>query len=145
MNKDEVYKMLNRNPVFFLATVDHSVPRVRGMMLYRADENGLVFHTGTMKDLYRQVGDNPAAELCFWDARQNLQVRVSGLLEIVDDNDLKEEIAAHPSRELLQEWKNSGTTQEFYNAFVVMRMTGGKVKTWTMATNFSSGDEIVLD
>ena len=145
MNKEKIYAMLNQNIVFFLATVDGNVPRVRGMMLYRADRDGIVFHTGTMKDLYRQVCANPAAELCFWDARQNLQVRVSGRLELVEDNALKDEIAAHPSREFLQEWKNSGTTQEFYDTFVVMRMTGGKAKTWTMETNLLPGHEVTLD
>lgn len=145
MNKEEIYAMLNQNIVFFLATVDGDVPRVRGMMLYRADKDGIVFHTGTVKDLYRQVCANPAAELCFWDAQQNLQVRISGRLEIVDDNALKDEIAAHPSRKFVQEWKNSGEAQDFYNTFAVMRMTGGKAKIWTMETNFVSGDEIALD
>lgn len=145
MNKDEIYAMMNSNIVFFLATLDADAPRVRGMMLYRADRDGIVFHTGTMKDIYRQVRANPAAELCFWDARQNLQVRVSGQLEIVDDTALKEEIAAHPSRGFVKEWKDSVGTEEFYKTFVVMRMTGGKAKTWTMASNFDSATPIALD
>ncbi len=31
-----------------------------GILLYGADENGLVFHTGKMKDLYRAIEREPA-------------------------------------------------------------------------------------
>ena len=59
MGKKHVFEIINRNPVMFLATIDGSEPRVRGMMLYKADESGIVFHTGPQKDVYRQIIENP--------------------------------------------------------------------------------------
>jgi uncharacterized pyridoxamine 5'-phosphate oxidase family protein len=46
MNKQEMLELMRSNPAFYLATVDGDQPRVRGMLLYKADENGLVFHSG---------------------------------------------------------------------------------------------------
>lgn len=40
MTKNEIYTFMNSNPVFHLATVENDQPRVRGMLLFRADEKG---------------------------------------------------------------------------------------------------------
>ena len=102
---------MGNNPGFHLATIDGDFPRVRGMFLFRADSNGIIFHTGAFKDLYSQVLACPNVELCF--NEQNTQVRVSGCLEIIDDNALKDEIVNHPSRAFLQGWRNSMAAEEF--------------------------------
>ena len=78
MNKVEILDFLNSNPVCHLATIDGDQPRVRGMLMYRADENGILFHTGSFKDLYKQMQQNPNVELCFSSADSSKQVRVSG-------------------------------------------------------------------
>lgn len=85
MNKNEILAFLNKNQVCHLATIDDKTPRVRGMMLYRADDNGVLFHTGRMKDLYKQLQANPNVELCSNDFENNVQVRVSGTVEFVKD------------------------------------------------------------
>lgn len=36
------------------------------MFLYRADENGIIFHTASTKDVYAQIKRNPKAEMCFF-------------------------------------------------------------------------------
>ncbi len=144
MTSQEILELINRNPVIHLATVEDDQPRVRGMLLYKADESGIVFHSGTMKDVYRQVVNNPNVELCFNDFTNNVQVRVSGKLEIVDDNNLKDEICAHPSRPFLREWVESSTLQDFYKVFVVFRLKNGTATTWTMETNFAPKEYIQL-
>lgn len=144
MQKQQLFDLMNNNPVFSLATVDGGLPRMRNLLLYRADENGILFHTGTFKDLYRQVLNNPHAELCFYDPGRNIQVRVSGILEIVDNNDLKDEISSHPSRAFLQGWKESGPLQDFYSAFIVFRMRDGKAVVWTMENNLAPKQGIDL-
>lgn len=54
--------MMNGSPVMHLATVDENgQPHVRGILMYKADENGIVFHTGEFKALYKQLLNNPAA------------------------------------------------------------------------------------
>jgi pyridoxamine 5'-phosphate oxidase len=144
MIKKEIFELMVNNPVFFLATVEDNQPRVRGMLLYQGDEDGIVFHTGTMKDVYRQVQKNPKVELCFNDFKRGIQVRVSGELEEVDNNKLKDEILEHPTRQFLKPWKESGELKDFYQTFVVFRLKNGIATTWTMEKNFMPKDEITL-
>lgn len=102
MNKSEIFSFLNANPMFHLATTEGDKPHVRAMLLYRADEDGIVFHTGTMKDVNKQLLANPEVELCFNDYQNNMQVRVSGSVELVDDLEFKKEIVEN--RAFLKPW-----------------------------------------
>jgi Pyridoxamine-phosphate oxidase len=138
MTKSEIYKLMNENPAFHLATIDGDQPRVRGMLLYRADENGIIFHTGAMKDLYAQIMKNPKAELCFFG--EGVQVRVSGILEKTGDKQLREEIYAHPTRKFLQAWKENGID----GMLQVFILRNGTAVTWTMETNFDAKNPIQL-
>lgn len=127
-----------KNPVFHLATVEGDQPRVRGMLLFRADEKGIIFHTASSKDVYSQLKQNPKAELCFNSPER--QVRVTGELVEVIDEQLKEEIFNHPSRKFLQAWKENGVE----GMLRIFRMEKGSAVEWTMATNFSPKDAIEL-
>jgi len=144
MTKAQIFQLITNNPAFRLATVDGNKPRVRGMLIYRADENGIIFHSGANKDIYKQVLANPNAELCFNDFATGTQVRVSGRLEIVEDTALKDEISNHPSREFLQPWKNSVSLDEFYKGLIVFNLKGGTAVVWTFQTNFAPKVEIQL-
>ena len=138
MNKEELFALMNENPVFYLATTDGDQPRVRGMFLFRADENGIIFHTGAMKDLYQQITANPKAELCFFG--KGVQVRVSGILEKSEDPVLREEIYTHPTREFLRAWKESGIDSQLQ----VYVLRHGSAVVWTMETNFLPKSPIAL-
>ena len=138
MNEKEIYALMNANPVFHLATTEGDQPRVRGMLLFRADENGLIFHTASTKDVYVQIMNNPKVEMCF--SGNGTQVRVTGVLEHVEDNELKEEIFNHPSRKFLQAWKEKGID----NLLQIFRMKNCETVTWTMETNFSKKEPIQL-
>ena len=133
MTKKEVIEAISRNPVFYLATEEGDQPRVRGMLLYKADEEGIVFHTGKMRELFTQLMKNNNAELCF--QADGVQIRISGKLELVEDNELKDEIAGNPSRTFLKPWTDSITADEFHQQFAVFRLRKGKVTLWTMARN----------
>ena len=144
MKKEALFALMNSNPAFHLATVEDDQPRVRGMLLYRADENGIIFHSGTMKDVYKQIVKNPKVELCFNDYKKGVQLRVSGTLEIIQDRDLKDEITAHPTRKFLRDWKADGTMQDFYNTLAVFRLCNGTANTWTMDRNFAPKENVIL-
>ena len=58
MTKEEMFNMMNSTMVMHLATVEDGQPHVRGMLLYRADENGIIFHTGSFKDVFKQIEKN---------------------------------------------------------------------------------------
>lgn len=130
MTKTEILALINANPACHLATVEGNVPHVRGILLYRADEDGLVFHTGTTKDLYHQLTLNPKAEFCFNDFQKGIQVRVSGSVEMVNDAALKQEIVA--KRDFLKPW----VEQRGWDMLVVYRVRHGQATAWTMQTNF---------
>jgi pyridoxamine 5'-phosphate oxidase len=133
MTKNEILDFLNANPVFHLATVEGNKPHVRGLLLYRADESGILFHTGKTKDLHRQLTANPNVEMCFNNGKfQDLiQIRVSGTVEPVEDLELKKEIVQ--KREFLKPW----IERDGYGLLVVYRMKKGMATVWSMETNFA--------
>ncbi|HBG05411.1 MAG: pyridoxamine 5'-phosphate oxidase [Geobacteraceae bacterium GWC2_58_44] len=134
MKPNELLALINRNPAFFLATVEDGEPRVRGILLYRADAHGIIFHTGAMKDLYRQLLANPAVELCFNDWQENIQVRVRGRAVLVGNPHLGEEIVNSPGREFLKPW----VEKQGMEALAVFRVEGCQAHDWNMTTNFAA-------
>ena len=128
MTSPEILKFLNAHPRCHLATLEDGRPRVRGMLMYRADEQGLLFHTGIGKALAKQVQNGAPAEACF--NSPELQVRVSGTAQIVDDLELKKEIVA--ARPFMQPW----VAQHGYGLLVVFRLVRCEAAVWTMAANF---------
>lgn len=138
MTQHEIYQLMNENPAFHLATVEGDQPRVRGMLLFRADENGILFHTASTKDVYEQLLKNPKAELCFQGG--GTQLRVSGSLELVEDDALREEIFNHPSRVFLKAWRENGID----GMLRIFRLTHGNVVEWTMEKNFAQKEIISL-
>ncbi|MCK4368551.1 MAG: pyridoxamine 5'-phosphate oxidase family protein [Dehalococcoidales bacterium] len=127
MNKAEILAFLNANPTCYLATVEGDKPHVRAMGMVKADENGIIIETGTFKDVYKQLSANPNVELCFFNAKQGTQVRVSGAVEQVDDLKLKDEIIAQ--RPFLKQRVEEGG----YEAMGVFRLKG-VAYVWTFQT-----------
>ena len=128
MNKAEIIAFMNANRDCFLATVEGNKPHVRAMGMVKADENGIIIETGTFKDVYKQMLANPNVELCFYNAKQGIQVRVSGAVEAVDDRELKDEIIAQ--RPFLKQRVAEGG----YEAMGVFRLKG-LAYVWTFATS----------
>ena len=128
MTTAEILKFLNDHPACHLATLEDGRPRVRGMLMYRADERGLLFHTGTGKALAKQVTAGAPAEACF--NSDDRQIRVAGTVQVVDDLELKKEIVA--ARPFMQPW----VAQHGYGLLHVFRLTGCEAAVWTMADNF---------
>lgn len=142
MTKNEIFEAIAKNPVFYLATVEGNQPRVRAMLLYRADEEGILFHTAVKKDVYKQMCINNKVELCF--SCNGTQIRISGELEQIDDNKLKDEIVEHPSRGFLKAWKENGAFENFYEDIAVFRLKNGMVFPWTMDKNFAPKEIVQL-
>jgi uncharacterized pyridoxamine 5'-phosphate oxidase family protein len=140
MDKREILEFLNANQVFHLATAEGNRPHVRGMLLYKADENGIIFHTGKTKDLHKQLANNPQVEMCFGNGNfeNMIQIRVSGIVELVEDITLKKEIVQ--KREFLKPW----VEQFGYDPLAVYRMRKGVATVWTMDTNFTPKTYITL-
>ena len=129
MTRAEIVRFLNQNPVCHLATIENGRPRVRGMFMYRADDKGLLFHTGVSKSLAKQVVNGSFVEACF--NSPDVQVRVSGVAEVVEDIGLKREIVS--ARPFMQPW----IEKHGYGLLVVFRVTQCEAAIWTMASNFA--------
>jgi pyridoxamine 5'-phosphate oxidase len=121
-----------------LATADKDQPHVRGMLMYRADEAGILFHTGDFKSLWHQLQDNPKVEICFNDLKKGVQVRIMGKAQAVEDQGLKEEIVA--ARPFLGPW----VEERGYAMFKVFRVTECRAAVWTMQTNFEATKLVIL-
>jgi pyridoxamine 5'-phosphate oxidase len=94
MNKTEILEFLNANRDCFLATVEGDKPHVRAIGMVKADEDGIILEISTFKDVYKQIVANPNVELCFYNAKDGVQIRVSGAVEPVADKKLRDEIVA---------------------------------------------------
>jgi uncharacterized pyridoxamine 5'-phosphate oxidase family protein len=138
MTKEDILEFITQNPVFSLATSENGQPHVRVMMLYRADENGIIFTTGRNKAVYTQLQANPAVELCFYNADKGLQVRIEGAVEMLDDLELKMQVVEQFT--FLKPWVES----EGYEILIPFCLKNGKAVTWTMETNFDPKQYIQL-
>ncbi len=138
MDKQQIIEFINKNPACFLATCDKKQPRVRGMLTYKADQTGIWFHTGRTKDLSKQIAANPNVELCYFDAGTNTQIRVTGKAKIVEDLDLKKQIAK--DRPFLLP-----IVEQFgYEMLVVFCVTDAEAVVWTFATNLEPKQPLKL-
>ena len=131
MTKDEILALLNENTVCFLATADGDQPRVRGMALYRADEDGIIFHTGAGKDMALQMEKNPKVEVCAFDQKSNTQVRVAGTVEFLDDMALKQQMVV--DRPFLKPIVDAVG----YDFLLVFRVKDCVATVWTMEANLA--------
>ncbi|HTX89530.1 MAG TPA: pyridoxamine 5'-phosphate oxidase family protein, partial [Bacteroidales bacterium] len=123
----EIYRFLTDHPLFALATADGAVPHVRMLMLHKADDSGIYFMVGKLKEVYRQLSMNPKVELCF--SSENFQVRITGEAENLDrDQDLKKEVAE--ARPFLKIW-----IEKFGLKYMaVFRVKNGVATTWSLET-----------
>jgi uncharacterized pyridoxamine 5'-phosphate oxidase family protein len=138
MTKQEIIEFINANLTCNLATIEGSQPRVRGMMAYKADEHGIIFHSGKSKDLYQQILKNPLVEICFFNPKTNMQIRVSGKAVVIDDMKLKKEIVE--ARPFMKPW----IEQFGYELLIVFQVVDCFAQIWTFETNLSPKEYIKI-
>jgi pyridoxamine 5'-phosphate oxidase len=90
MDKKEILAFINKNPTSYMATVEGTIPHVRPIGTYRADENGLVYFMQTPKEVCQQLMKNPELEACYF--AEGTTVRIHGTVEKLNDMTIKESI-----------------------------------------------------
>ena len=140
MTQDEIFEFINKNMSCTLATSIDNKPYVRGMWMYRADKNGIIFHTGVMRDLYKQLKTNPNIELCFHNADpENLmQVRVNGTAIQENDAKLRDEIISE------RPFLKPIVAQHGQDSVAVFRVKDMKASVWTMAKNLEPKEYVEI-
>ena len=92
----KVYDFLKKCGTYYLATAQGDQPRVRPFGTVDLFEGKLYIQTGKVKEVSRQIRQNPKVELCAFDGERWL--RLSGKLVRDDRIEAKEHLlAAYPA------------------------------------------------
>lgn len=109
---DQVFKFLKDAETYYLATVEGDQPRVRPFGTAHVFEGKLYIQTGKVKDVSKQLHQNPKAEICAF--KNGEWVRVSGKLIEDDRNEARQSMLdAYPSLQKMYK-ADDGNTEVFY-------------------------------
>ena len=71
------FDFLQKNKIFYLATVDGAQPHVRALGFVMEEEGKLAFCTNNQKEMFKQMAANPLVEICCLDSDMNT-LRITG-------------------------------------------------------------------
>ena len=109
---DKVLKFLKDAETYYLATVEGDQPRVRPFGTAHDFEGKLYIQTGKVKDVSKQLHQNPKAEICAF--KNGEWLRVSGKLIEDDRNEARQSMLdAYPSLQKIYK-ADDGNTEVFY-------------------------------
>lgn len=109
---DKVLKFLKDVETYYLATVEGDHPRVRPFGTAHVFEGKLYIQTGKIKDVSKQLHQNPKAEICAF--KNGEWSRVSGKLIEDDRNEARQSMLdAYPSLQKMYK-ADDGNTEVFY-------------------------------
>lgn len=109
---DKVLKFLKDAETYYLATVEGDQPKVRPFGTAHVFEGKLYIQTGKVKDVSKQLHQNPKAEICAF--KNGEWLRVSGKLIEDDRNEARQSMLdAYPSLQKIYK-ADDGNTEVFY-------------------------------
>lgn len=89
---NDVVRFLNENPVQFVATVGlDGKPKVRPFQFMLEKDNKLWYCTGSQKDVYKEILNNPYIEISV-SSPDAVWTRISGRVVFADDREVKKAI-----------------------------------------------------
>ncbi len=105
MDVKDCIEFATANPLCYIASIDGDQPRVRTVMMWKADASGFYFVLFCQKDMTKQLKQNPKTEICFFNAacpnpQEWTQLRVTGKVEFLEDEKTLEE--AYQARSFLE-------------------------------------------
>jgi len=132
-NLHQILSFANQNPSCHLATVEGNQPRVRGLLMWFADETGFYFHTASTKQLSKQLQINPKVEVAFLKSTDNpaemASMRLNGIAEFVEDKALEERLLTE------RPWLNGIENVVPGSQLVIFKIVNGDAHIWDMSTN----------
>lgn len=135
MSLKEYIDFANEEKVCYLATSDNGRPRVRGFLLWFADEKGFYFHTGSTKQVCKQLQKDPNVEVCFNrtgnEPGTSKMMRVAGEVAFVEDEPLKARLLEE--RPFL---KGIGENVQLK----IFRIFKGEAHFWTLENNLKESE-----
>lgn len=139
MNREQIFEFLNENSAAVVATSEDNIPHLRTIWTVKSDENGVLFHTGKMKEFYGQLVKNPHVEMCFMNPDKSIQIRVSGLARQFEDNRLKLELLE--KRTFLKDIERKTGSLDFLSLFLLEKC---QALVWAFATNMAPKEYVDL-
>ena len=109
---ERVEKFLKEAQTYYLATVEGNQPRVRPFGTAHIFEGKLYIQTGKVKDVSKQLHQNPKAEICAF--KNGEWLRVSG--KLIEDDRIEARqsmLDAYPSLQKMYQ-ADDGNTEVFY-------------------------------
>ena len=109
---DKVLKFLKDAETYYLATVEGDQPRVRPFGTAHVFEGKLYIQTGKVKDVSKQLHQNPKSEICAF--KNGEWLRVSGKLIEDNRNEARQSMLdAYPGLQKMYK-ADDGNTEVFY-------------------------------
>lgn len=109
---DKVLKFLKDAETYYLATVEGDQPRVRPFGTVHVFEGKLYIQTGKVKDVSKQLHQNPKSEICAF--KNGEWLRVSGKLIEDNRNEARQSMLdAYPGLQKMYK-ADDGNTEVFY-------------------------------
>ena len=109
---DKVLKFLKDAETYYLATVEGDQPKVRPFGTAHIFEGNLYIQTGKVKDVSKQLHQNPKSEICAF--KNGEWLRVSGKLIEDDRNEARQSMLdAYPSLQKMYK-ADDGNMEVFY-------------------------------
>ena len=108
----EVEQFLKDAGTYYLATVDENKPKVRPFGTVLIFEDKLYIQTGKVKDVYKQIINNPNVEICA--LNNGTWIRIAG--ELIEDDRIEPKKAMLDSNPSLRSMydENDSNTIVFY-------------------------------
>jgi len=108
----EVEQFLKDAGTYYLATVDENKPKVRPFGTILMFEDKLYIQTGKVKDVYKQIKNNPNVEICAFN--NGTWIRIAG--ELIEDDRIEPKKAMLDSNPSLRSMydENDSNTIVFY-------------------------------
>jgi pyridoxamine 5'-phosphate oxidase len=136
MDLADCVRFAKENPVTFIGTVEGDQPRVRAFSMWFADMSGFYYHTGTTKDVFRQLKKNPKVELCFCTSPGPAMkmMRVTGTVEFLDK---AYEERLYRDRPWVKDLMKNAPKE---SQLAMFRVPHGEARFWTVEMNLRERD-----
>ena len=100
-------QLLEPNAMTVATATADGKPKARMVLLKDFDERGFVFYTNYNSQKGQELAENPQASLVFWWAELERQVRISGRVEKVSENESDEYFNSRPLNSRLGAWASN--------------------------------------
>ena len=141
---ERVEKFLKDANVYYLATMEGDQPRVRPFGTAHIFEGKLYIQTGKVKEVYKQLKENPKAEICA--CMKDQWLRVSGELIEDDRREARQSMLdVYPSLQSMYS-ADDGNTAVFYfqNATAVFSSFQAEPEVIKFQQNRQKGDGTIV-